>query len=124
MLFWGVASCTVMCLFYWQTHMFDCYTCVAGVLPTHTCSKKIQQSVTLSLLTKKKKKVGCFNHGVVSLVAAKLRRQRLGEVLETIIVQGNQHPDHLTTFILLATLKWICKDSPTDILRVISVLWL
>lgn len=90
MIFWGVASCTVMCLFYWQTHMFDCYTCVAGVLPTHTCSKKIQQSITLSLLTKKKKKVGCFNHGVVSLVAAKLRRQRLGEVLETIIVQGNQ----------------------------------
>ena len=51
-------------------------------------------------VTCSEEQVGCFNHGVVILVAANLKRQRLGEVLETISAQGNQrdsYPDHLTT---------------------------
>ena len=55
-----------------------------------------------------KKQVGCFNHGVVILVASQAEEtgyERFTLVVETIIAQGNQrdrYPDHLATLIVHA----------------------
>ena len=87
------------------------------------------------------KKVGCFNHRVVTLVADNCDYERFALLLET----NSQfirkpHYNHSTLKTLITSvlpspgyqlpactksiLKCICNDSFTDVLKVVSVLWL
>ena len=90
------------------------------------------------------KQVDCFNHRVVTLVADKLERQWLWEVCFGIKTNCKRQPkgqlpsssynhDRVKSFItsvlptlvykfLTTTLKCICNDSFTDVLRVVSVI--
>ena len=90
------------------------------------------------------KQVGCFNHRVVTMVADKLKRMWLDErfALEIRIKQpkgqlpsSSYNHNTLKTLrtslipssgykFLTATMKCICNDFFTDVLRAVSVLWL